>query len=74
MRSHFSKVGLPTNLNGIAERHWTPDMILAHMRKDKKNEDGNLTFILVHGIGQAYVNRNVPIDTLRELLWDMLPS
>ena len=74
VRSHFSKVGLPTNLNGIAERHWTPDMILAHMRKDKKNEDGNLTFILVHGIGQAYVNRNVPIDTLRELLWDMLPS
>ena len=74
VRSHFSKVGLPTNLNGIVERHWTPDMILAHMRKDKKNEDGNLTFILVHGIGQAYVNRNVPIDTLRELLWDMLPS
>lgn len=73
VRSHFSKVGLPTNLNGIAERHWTPDIILAHMRKDKKNEDGNLTFILVHGIGQAYVNRNVPIDTLRELLWDMLP-
>ena len=49
-------------------------MILAHMRKDKKNEDGNLTFILARGIGQAYVNRDVPIDTLRELLWDILPS
>ena len=74
VRSHFHQVGLPTNLNGIAERHWTPDMILAHMRKDKKNEDGNLTFILARGIGQAYVNRDVPIDTLRELLWDILPS
>ena len=74
VRSHFTEVGLPTNIKGIANRHWTPDVILAHMGKDKKTDDGNLTFILVRGIGQAYIDRDVPIDTLRALLSDILPS
>ena len=74
VRSHFTKVGLPTNIEGIAKRHWTPDAILAHMGKDKKTEGGNLTFILARGIGQAYIDRDVPIDTLRALLSDILPS
>ena len=74
VRSHFFEVGLPTSLNGIAKYHWTPDVILDHMSKDKKTEGGNLTFILARGIGQAYIDRNVPIDTLRELLWDILPT
>jgi 3-dehydroquinate synthase len=74
VRSHFTEVGLPTNIEGIAKRHWTPDVILAHMGKDKKTEGGNLTFILPRGIGQAYIDRDVPIDTLRALLSDILPS
>ena len=74
VRSHFTKVGLPTSLDGIAEPHWTPNLILAHMGKDKKSEGGNLTFILARGIGQAYVERDVPIDTLRVLLSDILTA
>ena len=74
VRSHFTEVGLPTSLDGIAEPHWTPDLILAHMGKDKKSEGGNLTFILARGIGQAYVERDVPIDTLRMLLSDILTA
>ena len=74
VRSHFTEVGLPTSLDGIAEPHWTPDLILAHMGKDKKSEGGNLTFILARGIGQAYVERDVPIDTLRVLLSDILTA
>ncbi len=74
VRYHFTEVGLPTSLNGIAKPHWTADAILAHMKMDKKTEDGNLTFILARGIGQAYIERNVPIDTLRALLSDILLS
>ncbi len=74
VRSHFTEIGLPTNIEGIAKPHWTPDVILTHMGKDKKTDGGNLTFILARGIGQAYIDRDVPIDTLRALLLDILPS
>ena len=74
VRSHFTEVGLPTNLDRIAEPHWTPDIILAHMGKDKKTEGDNLTFILARGIGQAYIDQNVSNDTLRVLLSDILPA
>ncbi len=72
VRSHFTEVGLPTNLDGIAEAHWTPDVILAHMGKDKKTEGDNLTFILARGIGQAYIETDVPAEALRVLLSDLL--
>ena len=74
VRSHFTEIGLPTNIEGIAKPHWTPDVILTHMGKDKKTDGGNLTFILARGIGQAYIDRDVPIDTLRAFLSDILPS
>ena len=41
---------------------------MAHMAQDKKVVDGKLTFILVRGIGKAFVNRNVEQDKVREFL------
>jgi 3-dehydroquinate synthetase len=38
------------------------------MRKDKKAETGALTFILVRGIGQAFVSRDVAEPELRAFL------
>jgi 3-dehydroquinate synthase len=42
-----------------------PDAILAAMRGDKKVADGRLTFILVRGIGRAFVHREVAAADLR---------
>jgi 3-dehydroquinate synthase len=41
---------------------------MAHMAHDKKNEGGRLTFILVEGIGRAFVQKNVSPEAVRALL------
>jgi 3-dehydroquinate synthase len=38
------------------------------MRADKKAQDGNLTFVLARGIGQAFVARNVQPAPALDLL------
>jgi 3-dehydroquinate synthetase len=38
------------------------------MGQDKKVRDGKLTLILVRGIGQAFVSRDVPTETVSAFL------
>ena len=44
------------------------DELMAHMAHDKKVADGKLTFILVKGIGQAFITRDVPAQAVRDVL------
>ena len=39
-----------------------------HMAHDKKARDGKLTFVLVRGLGRAFVTSDVPIEAVREIL------
>jgi 3-dehydroquinate synthase len=49
-------VGLPASLSDLAPRPaWAAEALLAHMRYDKKVQDGKLRFILARGIGAAFV-------------------
>ena len=56
---HFSACRLPTRLSDIPGGRPNTEEILAHMRHDKKAQGGRMTFILVRGIGQAFVNRDI---------------
>lgn len=47
-----------------------PQALLAPMRQDKKNVDGQLTLILTRGIGQAFVSRGESEAELLEFLTD----
>jgi shikimate kinase/3-dehydroquinate synthase len=38
------------------------------MRRDKKMRDGRLTFVLAHGIGQAFTHTEVPPEAVIDLL------
>ena len=38
------------------------------MRRDKKNRDGKLTFVLMRGIGQAFTSSDVELDAVVETL------
>ena len=63
--SHLSSVGLPTRLDhagakGAALFDW--------MLHDKKNADGDLVLVLVHGIGRAFVGRGFDRSALRHFL------
>ena len=59
------RVGLPT---GLAGRNWPPERLLDHMGRDKKVVDGRLTFILVRGIGRAFVSREVEAEDVKAVL------
>jgi 3-dehydroquinate synthase len=66
--AHMKRVGLPTDFSTLDTREWTVDMLMNHMSRDKKVESGKLTFILVRGIGQAFITRDVDEMALREML------
>jgi len=68
IRRHLALIGLPTGFESFPERHWDPDRLIAHMRQDKKVAGGKITFILVRGIGQAFVHRDVDIEEVRKML------
>jgi 3-dehydroquinate synthase len=63
MCRHFEAMGLPTAVPNL-----DPQAIFAQMRRDKKVMDGRISLILVRGIGQAFIERAVPPETLREFL------
>lgn len=65
---HLRSVGLPTHLSTIPGKQLEEDALVAAMYQDKKAEGGKLTFILVHDIGNAYVERNVIEEELRVFL------
>ncbi|KAA5605059.1 3-dehydroquinate synthase [Roseospira marina] len=66
VRRHFEAVGLPVRPD--PSRAWNIDRLLAHMAKDKKVEDGRVTFVVADGIGHAHVKRDVPMETVRNTL------
>lgn len=57
---HLARVGLPTHPHQVRARPFTPEEVLALMRRDKKAFDGRLTFVLSCGIGRAQVVADVP--------------
>lgn len=69
---HLKNIGLLTSLKNIAEPHWTAELIIGHMSKDKKTESGQLTFVLARAIGEAFTTRDVPADILNTLVADMM--
>jgi 3-dehydroquinate synthase len=75
VRAHLEAVGLPVSpltIPGTNVRGWDAARLVDHMRADKKNRDGKLTFILARGIGQSFVRRGVEgeaaLDTMRRAL------
>jgi 3-dehydroquinate synthase len=60
--------GLPTRLADIPGHPFSAERLLDHMRQDKKASGGDLTFVLVHGVGRAFVARGVEPEAVRRFL------
>lgn len=71
--AHLDEIGLPSNLSHIAH-HWKREAIFSHMRYDKKVEQGKLVFILLRNIGEAFVDKNVPEDVVKETIDAFIPA
>jgi shikimate kinase/3-dehydroquinate synthase len=65
--AHLAAVGLPAEMAQL-NRRLSAARLIGHMRRDKKMRDGQLAFVLVRGIGQAFTKRDVPPEAVEEVL------
>jgi shikimate kinase/3-dehydroquinate synthase len=65
---HLVQAGLPTTLADIPGERPSASALLDAMAQDKKVQRGRLTFVLVRGIGRAFVERNVAADDMSRFL------
>ncbi|MGB5556894.1 MAG: 3-dehydroquinate synthase [Paracoccaceae bacterium] len=72
VRAHLKAMGMKTDLADIPGDLPDADALLALMGQDKKVLDGELRFIMVRGIGQAFVATDVDIDVVRGVLAEAL--
>jgi 3-dehydroquinate synthase len=55
----IAAAGLPTTLAEVTGHPFGAARLAGHMAQDKKAQDGKLTFILAHGLGDAFVAMDV---------------
>jgi 3-dehydroquinate synthase len=67
-RAHLAAVGLPTHLKDVPGGVPGVDALMDLIAQDKKVKRGKLTFILVRGIGQAFVENDVSAAEVRAFL------
>ena len=67
--AHFRSVGLPDDLraSGVAAGG---ERLVSHMLHDKKMSGGHLPFLLLRGIGMAYLDRDVDLAAVATFLND----
>ena len=57
---HATQVGLPVNISTIeGSKRWTPSSLVEHMRHDIKVLRGQMRFILIREIGEAFITTDV---------------
>jgi 3-dehydroquinate synthase len=74
VKRHIAATGLPTRIGDVPEPLPTAERLMALMAQDKKVKRGKLIFILVRGIGNAFVETDVDPAELRAFLAGQLPS
>ncbi len=69
--SHFGDVGMRCELSQLG-LSCNGAKLAAHMLHDKKMDAGTLPFVLMKGIGKAYLDRNVSMDDVAKFLDEQL--
>jgi 3-dehydroquinate synthase len=70
--AHLAAVGLPTRMQDIPGASMVAETLMEHIAQDKKVSRGQLTFILVNGIGSAFVAHDVPPTDVAAFLAEKL--
>ena len=65
---HLADAGLPTGLRDVPALQTSADALMDLIAQDKKVKRGKLTFILVRGIGQAFVAPDIDPAQVRAFL------
>ena len=72
--AHLAAVGLPTRMADIPGEPMVADALMQSIAQDKKVSRGQLTFILLNGIGSAFVAHDVPPGEVAEFLAEQLAT
>jgi 3-dehydroquinate synthase len=72
VRAHLDAVGLPTQVSQVQGGVPGVDQLMDLIGQDKKVKRGKLTFILVRGIGQAFIANDVDPAEVRGFLSERL--
>jgi 3-dehydroquinate synthase len=70
--AHLDAVGLPIHVKQVAGGAPDIDTLMGLIAQDKKVKRGTLTFILVRGVGKAFVENGVDAAEVRAFLADKL--
>ncbi|NHN88195.1 3-dehydroquinate synthase [Acetobacter conturbans] len=69
LTAHLDALEMPSRISQLG-RPFAARTLLDHMTRDKKMQDGKLTFVLVRGIGQAFTCRDVQAQAVHDVLVD----
>lgn len=72
VRRHFDAAGLPTRMQQIPGELGATDRLMELIAQDKKVSRGRLTFILMRGIGEAFIASDVDAASVEAFLADKL--
>ena len=67
-------MGMKVDLRDIPGELPDAEGLIALMGQDKKVRAGEITFILAHGIGEAFVARGIDLAVVRSVLEDGLAA
>ena len=65
--SHFAAVGMKANLTELG-LSCTGQALVAHMLHDKKMDAGTLPFVLLKGLGEAFLAKDVDLGEVATFL------
>jgi 3-dehydroquinate synthase len=66
--NHLQNAGLPASLSNVPGPRPSAERLLEFMQRDKKAEGGRLKFVLVRGLGKAFVSADVPTEAVTAVL------
>ncbi len=72
VEAHLKAVGLPTRLSDVPGGLPDAQDLMKRIAQDKKVSRGTLTFILTHGVGKAFIAKDVPPAAVEAFLNDKL--
>ncbi|CDO40968.1 3-dehydroquinate synthase [Bartonella henselae] len=68
IKTHFKAMRLPTQLKDIPGKLPNAETLMTFIAQDKKVSQNDLTFILIRGLGQSFIAKNVPREAVLTFL------
>ncbi len=72
LKSHLRSVELPTRISDINVGSLSANLLWNHMQKDKKINNGKITFIMPRGIGETFLTEEIPETIVKTTLYESM--